>query len=85
MLAGHFYEGGNIMKSNSKHPLVNLLSLCGQIAEHKSEKTQEHGGDESTIVSALTPEQQQELQGLLETLRQAWIKDHAAHHRRPEA
>lgn len=73
------------MKSNSKHPLVNLLSLCGQIAEHKSEKTLEHGGDENTILAALTDEQQAQLKELLETLRQAWLKDHAEHHRKPQA
>lgn len=73
------------MKSNSKHPLVNLLSLCGQIAEHKSEKTQEHGGDEAGILAALNAEQQEQLRELLETLRQAWLKDHAEHHRRPQA
>ena len=40
MLAGFFLLGKEViqMKSNSKHSLVNLLSLCGQIAEHKSEK-----------------------------------------------
>lgn len=73
------------MKSNSKHPLVNLLSLCGQIAEHKSEKTQEHGGDENTILAALNDDQQAQLKELLETLRQAWLKDHAEHHRKPQA
>ncbi|MDO5298256.1 MAG: hypothetical protein Q4F18_02430 [Clostridia bacterium] len=73
------------MKSNSKHPLVNLLSLCGQIAEHKSEKTQEHGGDESRILAALNDDQQTQLKELLETLRQAWLKDHAEHHRKPQA
>lgn len=73
------------MKSGSKQPLVNLLSLCGQIAEHKSEKIQEHGGDENNIVASLTTEQQAQLQALLETLRQAWLKDHAEHHKKPHA
>lgn len=73
------------MKSNSKHPLVNLLSLCGQIAEHKSEKTQAHGGDEGAILSALTEAQQEELRQLLETLRQAWLRDHAERHGKPRA
>ena len=73
------------MKSNSKNPLVNLLSLCGQIAEHKSEKVREHGGDESAILAALSPQQQDSLQRTLETLRQAWLQDHAAHHRQPHA
>ena len=70
------------MKSNRKQPLVNLLSLCGQIAEHKSEKMQEHGGDENGILAALTPDEQAQLNELLEKLRQAWLKDHAAHHRK---
>lgn len=73
------------MKSNSKHPLVNLLSLCGQIAEHKSEKMLEHGGDENAILAALSDEQQAQLREILETLRQAWLKDHAEHHRKPQA
>ena len=73
------------MKSNSKQPLVNLLSLCGQIAEHKSEKTQEHGGDENAIVAALTPEQQQQLTELLDTLRKSWLQDHAEHHKKAQA
>lgn len=73
------------MKSNSKHPLVNLLSLCGQIAEHKSEKTQAHGGDEGVILSALTEAQQEELRQLLETLHQAWLRDHAERHGKPRA
>ena len=73
------------MKSNSKNSLVNLLSLCGQIAEHKSEKMQEHGGDEHEILSALTAQQQDQLRALLETLRQAWLRDHAEHHRKPQA
>ena len=73
------------MKSNSKQSLVNLLSLCGQIAEHKSEKIQAHGGDERAILSALTDSQQEELQQLLETLRQAWLQDHAAHHKKTQA
>ena len=87
MLAGFFILEKEVlpMKSNSKHPIVNLLSLCGQIAEHKSEKVQAHGGDESAIISALTPEQQQQLQQLLESLRQAWLQDHAEHHRKPHA
>ena len=31
------------MKSVSKNELVKLLSICVQVAEHKSEKMQEHG------------------------------------------
>ena len=73
------------MKSISKHPLVNLLSLCGQIAEHKSEKIQAHDGDERAILASLSEAQQDQLREILETLRQAWIADHAEHHTRPQA
>ena len=44
------------MKSNSKHPLVKQLSICGQVAEHKSEKIQANGGDEEMILKALSEE-----------------------------
>ena len=30
------------MKSVSKNEMVKLLSICGQVAEHKSEKMQDH-------------------------------------------
>ena len=69
------------MRSNSKHELVKLISICGQVAEHKSEKAQEHGKNEDTIVSALTLEEQKQLQGLLTKLQEQWLKDHAAHHK----
>ena len=46
---------------------------------------QEHGGDENEILSALTAQQQDQLRALLETLRQAWLRDHAEHHRKPQA
>ena len=49
------------MKSNSKHELVKLLSICGQVAEHKSEKMQEQGIEESAILSPLYYDKQQEL------------------------
>lgn len=71
------------MKSNSKHELVKLISICGQVAEHKSEKAQEHGKEEDTILSALTTEEQKQLQTLLTKLQAQWLKDHAAHHKRP--
>lgn len=69
------------MKSNSKHELVRLISICGQVAEHKSEKAQEHGREESAILAALTQEEQKQLQELLTKLREQWLKDHAAHHK----
>ena len=69
------------MKSESRHPLIRQLSICGQVAEHKSEKMREHGGDEAAILSALNAEQQVQLASLLEILQGAWLKDHAQHHR----
>ena len=70
------------MKSNSKHELVRLISICGQVAEHKSEKAQEHEKEEDAILSALTMEEQKQLQGLLTKLQEQWLKDHAAHHKK---
>ncbi|MGN0307592.1 MAG: hypothetical protein ACI4DN_05185 [Lachnospiraceae bacterium] len=70
------------MKTNSKNEMVKLISICGQIAEHKSEKVQERGGDESIILSALTESEQQQLKELLTKLQKKWASDHAAHHRR---
>ena len=46
------------MKSESRHPLLRQLSICGQVAEHKSKKVREHGGDEAAILSALNADQQ---------------------------
>ena len=69
------------MKSNSKHTLVKLLSICGQVAEHKSEKMQEHGVDEAEILSALDQEEQEMLQSLLEKLQTKWLNDHAKQHK----
>lgn len=70
------------MKSASQHPLVRLLSICGQVAEHKSEKVREHGKDEAMILAALSPEEQEQLQALLEKLQQQWLAQHRAHHQR---
>ena len=81
MLAGFFSIYSEvIMKSDSKHPLIHQLSICGQIAEHKSEMIRTHLGDEAQILSALTSEQQSQLQSLLDILQSAWLKDHAEHH-----
>ena len=68
------------MKSESKHPLIHQLSICGQVAEHKSEMIRTHGGDEAQILAALNEEQQSQLQSLLDILQSAWLKDHAEHH-----
>ena len=81
MLAGFFlYFLEVIMKSESKHPLIHQLSICGQVAEHKSEMIRTHLGDEAQILSALNEEQQSQLQSLLDILQSAWLKDHAEHH-----
>lgn len=69
------------MKSNSKNELVRMLSVCGQVAEHKSEKMQENGKDEALILSALSLEEQKQLKGLLEKLQTQWLSDHAAFHK----
>lgn len=68
------------MKSDSKNPLVREISICGQIAEHKSEKIRAAGGDESNILSALTAEEQELLNTLLSKLQKQWLADHAEHH-----
>lgn len=68
------------MKSESKHELVRLLSICGQVAEHKSEKMQEHGKDEAEILAVLSEEEKRQLKQLLQKLDTQWLKDHADHH-----
>lgn len=68
------------MKSVSKHELIKLISICGQVAEHKSEKMQEHGKDEAEILTALSAEEQEQLKMLLQKLQTQWLADHAAHH-----
>lgn len=70
------------MKSNSKNELVRKLSICGQVAEHKSEKTQEHGGDEERILGVLTEEEKAQLDAILTKLQASWLEDHKAHHAR---
>ena len=70
-----------MMKSGSKHELVKLLSICGQVAEHKSEKMQQHKKDEAEILAVLSKEEQEQLKQLLQKLQSQWLKDHAAHHK----
>ena len=67
------------MQSNSKNELVRLLSICGQVAEHKSEKIQEHGGDESAVLNALSESEQNTLKELLSKLQKNWIEGHKEH------
>lgn len=69
-------------QSASKHPLVRQLYLCGQIAEHKSEKSREHGRDEELIFSVLSDEEKETLSALLSKLQKQWAKDHAEHHKK---
>ena len=71
-----------MMRSNSLHPLVRQLSLCGQIAEHKTQRLREHGGEEASVLDALTAEQQNQLGTLLSILQKRWLEDHAAHHQK---
>lgn len=68
------------MRSDSKDKLVALLSVCGQVAEHKSRKMQEHGVNEDMILSALTDEEKASLEAILSKLQKAWLEDHRAHH-----
>ena len=70
------------MKSVSKQELVKLLSICGQVAEHKSGKMQEHGRNEDEILSALSREEQQQLKNLLQKLQSQWLEYHREHHHR---
>ena len=72
-----------MVKSCSNHELVRLLSICGQVAEHKSEKMRENGVDEAQILSALDEREQQLLRDLLMKLQKQWLQDHAQHHRKP--
>ncbi len=70
------------MKSNSKNELVRLLSICGQVAEHKSEKMQENGRDEDEILAAISADEQETLKAILLKLQSQWLKDHAEYHKR---
>lgn len=68
------------MKSNSKNELVKLISICGQVAEHKSEKMQEKKVDESKILEGLSLEEQVQLKTLLNKLQSHWLKQHKMHY-----
>lgn len=67
------------MKSNCKDVLLNQLSLCGQIAEHKSTKMQENGVDDSKVLASLTDEEKQSLASILTKLQAQWLEGHKAH------
>lgn len=64
------------MKTSSKNPLVKLISIYGQIAEHKSKKMQEFNMDEAEMLNALSIEEQDKLKELLTKLQTKWISDH---------
>ena len=68
------------MKSVSKNDLVRKLSISGQVAEHKSEKMQEHGASEDAILAMLSDEERAQLDAILTKLQSAWLQDHKAHH-----
>lgn len=68
------------MKSNSKNELVKLMSICGQVAELKSEKTEEKKVDESMILAGLSLEEQEQLKTLLNKLQSHWLEQHKMHH-----
>ena len=70
------------MKSNSKNEIVKLLSICGQVAEHKSEKMQENGKNEDEILAAISTDEQEMLKAILLKLQKQWLKDHAEHHKK---
>lgn len=70
------------MKSVSKNELVKKLSICGQVAEHKSEKMQENGVDEEAIMSVLSEEEKNTLDAILTKLQADWLEGHKAHHTR---
>ena len=70
------------MKSNSKNELVRKLSICGQVAEHKSEMAQQHNGDEENILAVLSEEEKTQLDAILTKLQSRWLEDHKAHHAR---
>ena len=64
------------MQSVSKNELIKKISLCGQIAEHKSQKMQEHNMDEEMLLKALSEEEREQLKMLLDKLHMQWHKDH---------
>ena len=68
------------MQSVSKNELVKKISICGQIAEHKSEKSQELGLDEENILAALSMSERDKLTELLDKLQKKWLEDHKEHH-----
>lgn len=66
--------------AGSENELVRLLTKCGKVAEHKSEKMREHGKDEAVMFQCLTGEEKAKLQELLSKLQTTWKEDHAKHY-----
>lgn len=64
----------------SENELVRLLTKCGRVAEHRSEKMREHGKDEAVMFRCLSEEEQILLKELLTKLQTTWKEDHAKHH-----
>lgn len=64
----------------SENELVRLLTKCGKIAEHRSEKIREHGRDESVMFQCLAEEERSQLQAILSKLQTTWKDEHAKHH-----
>ena len=64
------------MKSICNNKLAKLISECGQIAEHKSEKMQQHNINEDELMNGLTKEEQDTLENLLIKLKKQWFEDH---------
>lgn len=70
-------------QSESSHPLVRSLVTCGRIAAHKSEKMRERGVDEDRMFAALSQEEREQLQSMLNRMEERWKADHAKHHAKP--
>ncbi|MGN0535249.1 MAG: hypothetical protein ACI4IR_04520 [Eubacterium sp.] len=64
----------------SDNELVKLLTTCGMIANHRSEKMLEHNIDESVMFEVLTDNEQEILKNLLTKLNNKWEEDHKKHH-----
>lgn len=69
-------------ETESDHPLIQLLTRCGQAAAHKSERMRAHGKDDAEILHPLSQEEQAQLQNLLTKLDTVWREEHRKHHER---
>ncbi|WP_305767036.1 hypothetical protein [Candidatus Epulonipiscium viviparus] len=68
------------MKSVCKDPLLKLISECGQIAEIKSSKMQQHGIDETELLVSLSEDDRTVLTEMLQCLKKQWMEDHKQRH-----